>query len=149
MILRAALDFDRNCVLELIRRYWADSKWDPFVQNVFRDVKNWDPSSIGIVKGVASRSKADPFYIQQACESIMAAYPELAADLLVTGLNTDVAAAGESPERILLSHDWYGIEKLSEQASWPLLCRLWAWLRDVLDRSPKRMARNVVEWIST
>jgi len=88
----------------------------------------------------------DPFYIQQACESMAAAYPELAADVLVTRLNTEVAEAGESPERILLSHDWYGIEKLGEQAPWPLLYRLWAWLRDVLDRSPKRAARNAVEY---
>ena len=144
IILRAALEFDRNGALDLIRRYWADTKRDGYVLNVFREVKNWDPSSIGIVKSIVGRSKPDPFYIKQACESMALVYPELATDLLVTRLNADLADAGGSPERVLLSHDWHGIEKLGIQASWPLLYRLWAWLRDALDRSPKRVARDVV-----
>jgi hypothetical protein len=148
LLLRTALDFDRRSVLDLLRRCWTDTKYDQFVLNVFREVKSWDQGSVEIVKGVVRRSKVDPFFIQQACESMVGAQPELAADLFLTALETQKELSGESPENIVLSHDWYGVEKFGERAPWVVLERLWAWLRDLLGGSRKRIPRDASEYRS-
>jgi hypothetical protein len=146
LLLRAALDFDRQSALDLVRRYWADSKYDQFVLNVFRERKSWDQCSVEIVKGLVRRSKIDPFFIQQACESMVGAHPDLAADLFFTALETQKARSGESPENIVLSHDWYGVEKFGERAPWVVLERLWAWLRNLFEGSCKRPPRHALEY---
>jgi hypothetical protein len=145
-ILRAALGFDRPGVLDLVRLRWGDAKKDGFVLGIFRELKNWDPASIDVVRRIVSRSTPDPYYLQTACESIAATQPDLAADLLATGLDRKLTNAGELPESMLLSNEWYGIEKLGEQTPWPILKRLWPWLRGLFDRSPKRVIRNAVEY---
>ncbi len=146
LLLRAALGFDRQNVLDLIQRCWVDTKYDQFVLNVFRDIKSWDQVSVEIVKGVVRRLKVDPFFIQQACESIVAAQPDLAADLFFTALQTHQERSEELPENIVLSHDWYGIEKFGAHAPWVVLERLWAWLRDLFRDSSKRIPRNAFEY---
>lgn len=146
LLLRAALDFDRQTVLDLVRRCLVDTKYDQFVLNVFRDIKSWDQGSVEIVRGVVRRSKVDPFFIQQACESMVGAYPDLAADLFFTALESHQARPEESPENIVVSHDWYGIEKLGEKAPWVFLERLWAWLRDLVADTCKRIPRNACEY---
>src|ERR1039457_3288393 len=146
LLLREALDFDRQSVLDLLRRFWTDTKYDQFVLNDFREVKSWDQGSVEIVKGVVRRSKVDPFFIQQACESIVGAQPDLAADLFFTALDTHQGRSEESPENIVVSHDWYGIEKFGERAPWVVLERLWAWLRDLFADTRKRIPRNAFEY---
>jgi len=140
LVLHRAFRFDGQTVLDLVSQHWETPEKSRFALQVFREVQNWDQRSIGAVNRLIKLAKPDLFYVEHVCESIVTTFPGRAAAMLIDAF--DLQRNGQPPSDVLLSHEWHGIEKLSEKAPWIFLKALWPWLKDVLHDSPQRRAQD-------
>ena len=71
---------------------------------------------------------------------------EMAADLLITRLNAELAEPDGSVRSAFCCHmTGMALAWAVKRTGW-LLHPLWKWLRHAIDTSPKRVARNAVEY---
>jgi nucleoside phosphorylase len=145
-LLIRALAFASADVLKLIRENWLqDSDKDELTVHVLRYLKEWDQNSIDLACNVLSRSPVHPHLTVSLATGVAEASPQLAGKIVKAGIRSEIRKIQtnksqqsdkplQSPiERLLESHEWYGLSTIAEAAPREFLMELWPLFVDLVN----------------
>ncbi|MBI4847427.1 MAG: TIR domain-containing protein [Nitrospirae bacterium] len=101
-ILKSALNYDREKILEMIERYWLiNPEKDYLSLRVLDDMKDWDEKALSMACRMIGRTDVDDYYIDSLSTLISANAPELAPQLVRAYFDHSLEKAKEEASKEL------------------------------------------------
>jgi hypothetical protein len=144
VLLRAALQFDRASVLQLVSRHWDSAEYHQFALQVFYDLPNWDEEVITLVENILRRQAVALYvvtHMAQHAAKMQSGYgPRLVSAALRREIDSAIQqikpaeSSAEEPaddqkaiarytesqtrlkpiRSLLDGHDWHGIDEIAK-----------------------------------